>query len=60
MLVISSALNLSYVRTSGKYAVSFQTNKTIFTINQCKKCHVHPEYSARIQTHNLSNMNRLP
>ena len=28
------------------YFRSFQTNNTIFTTNQCEKCHVHPVYSA--------------
>ena len=34
----------------------FKTNNTIFTTNQCEKCHV----GAGIRTHNLSNMSRLP
>ena len=38
----------------------FQTNNTIFTTNQCEKCQVHPVSSARIRTHDLWNMSRLP
>ena len=29
------------------------------TAIQCEKCHVYPVYGARIQTHNLLNMNHL-
>ena len=39
---------------------AFQTINTIFTLNQCEKCHVHPVYGAGIQTRDLSNMSRLP
>ena len=31
----------------------FQTNNTIFTINQCEKCHLHPVSGAGIRTHEL-------
>ena len=38
------------------------SKKTIyfFTTNRCGKCHVHPVYSTRIRTHDLSNISRLP
>ena len=42
------------------YFCIFQTNNTIFTTNQCENCHVHPVYGAGIQTHDLSNVSRLP
>ena len=38
----------------------FQTNNTIFTTNQCEKCHVHPVSGARIRTHDLWNVSLLP
>ena len=38
----------------------FQTSNTIFTTKQCEKCHVHPVYGTRIQTHYLLNMSHLP
>ena len=38
----------------------FQTNNTIFTTNQCEKCHVHPVSSAGIRTHDLWNVSLLP
>ena len=42
------------------YFRSFQTNNTIFTTNECKKCHVHPVSGARIRTHDLWNVSLLP
>ena len=39
---------------------SFQTNNTIFTTNECEKCHVHPVSGAGIQTHDLWNVSLLP
>ena len=42
------------------YFQSSKTKNTIFTTIQCKKCRVHPVYGARIWTHDLSNMSRLP
>ena len=43
------------------YFRSFQTNiNSIFTLNQCEKCHVHPVSGARIQTHDLWNVSLLP
>ena len=42
------------------YFRSFQTNNTIFTTNQCEKCHGHPVYGARIRTHDLQNVSLLP
>ena len=40
--------------------LSFQTNITILTTNQCEKCHVHPLSGAGIQTHDLWNVSLLP
>ena len=42
------------------YFRSFQTNNTIFTTNQCKKCHFHPVSGAGIRTHDLWNVSLLP
>ena len=42
------------------YFRSFQTNNTIFTTNQCEKCHVHPVSGAGIRTHDLWNVSLLP
>ena len=39
---------------------SFQTNNNVLSANQCEKCNVHPVYGARIQTHDLLNISRLP
>ena len=42
------------------YFRSFQTNIiTIFTTDQCEKCHVHPVYGAGIRTHDLRNVSLL-
>ena len=42
------------------YFRSFQTNNTIFTTNECEKCHVHPVSGAGIRTHDLWNVSLLP
>ena len=42
------------------YFWSFQTNNTIFTTNQCEKCHVHPVSGAGIRTQHLWNVSLLP
>ena len=42
------------------FLVLSNVNNTIIITNQCQKCHVHPVYSAGIQTHNLLNKSRLP
>ena len=40
----------------------FSNKQTIQFLQQInvKKCHAHPVYYAGIQTHNLTNMSRLP
>ena len=43
------------------YFLSFQADFiTIFTPDQCEKCHVHTVYGTGIQTHDLWNVSLLP
>ena len=43
------------------YLWSFQADIiTIFTPDQCEKCHVHTVYGTGIQTHDLWNVSLLP
>ena len=42
------------------FSVFSNKQYNFYNKSMCKKCHVHPVYSARIRTHDLRNVSLLP